>query len=414
MSVDYTEALEKLTDHAAVVGTEEILLEEMYGRVLACDVAAEENVPAFARSPYDGYAFRAEDTSDATPENGKVLKVIDNIQAGQASGCRVTEGTAVRLMTGAPLPEGADAVCKYEDTDYTSDTVTVKSRFSHGDNVIMPGEDIRKGTVLAHSGTGADAGLMGTLASLGIGRIRVFRRPVAGIISTGNEIVEIQNGNGFRGEAPLPFGKIWNSNRYTIEAALKSIGFDTLYLGHAGDDIKEMAGQINKGFDKCDVIISTGGVSVGDYDLVPDAMKECGYDIIVRGVRMKPGMACAYGVKDNKLYLGLSGNPASSLTNLHCVCYPALKKITGLSEFRHEMIRMKLKNDVKKGSGAVRFIRGRLVMENGEAFLDAGNEQGNIVISSSIGCNAYGIIKGIDAPNKAGDTVDGFITTALW
>ncbi len=414
MSVDYTEALEKLTEHATVAGTEEIPLEEVYGRVLAHDVIAGENVPAFARSPYDGYAFRAEDTSYATPEKGIVLKVIDNIQAGQASGCRVTEGTAVRLMTGAPVPDGADAVCKYEDTDYTSDTVTVKNRFGHGDNVIMPGEDIRKGSLLAHSGTVADAGLMGTMASLGMERVRVYKRPVAGIISTGNEIVEIPNGSGPGCEASLPFGKIWNSNRYTIEAALKSIGFDTMYLGHAGDDIKEISRLINEGFAKCDAIISTGGVSAGDYDLVPDAMKECGYDIMIRGVRMKPGMACAYGVKDNKLYLGLSGNPASSLTNLQCVCYPALKKITGTSAYRHEMIRMKLKNDCRKGSMAIRFIRGRLVIENGEAFLDAGNEQGNIVISSSIGCNAYGMIKGIDASYKAGDAVDGFITAALW
>ena len=401
MATDPREAVKILADSVAVMGTEEINLENAAGRVLAEDIIAKENVPSFDRSPYDGYAFRAEDTAGAADEKPVILKVIENIRAGQQASSAITGGCAIRLMTGAPLPEGADAICKYEDTDFTDTQVAIRQKYRSGENVIRAGEDISKGSRLARRGSVIDAGLTGIMASLGMLKVPVYKRLKAGIISTGDEVVGAES-------VPGP-GKIRNSNRYTIAAALDGIGADTLYLGHATDDIKDIKDLIIKGERECDIIISTGGVSAGDYDLVPDAMEGSGYEILVRGVRMKPGMACAYGLKEGKIMLALSGNPASSLTNLQCICYPALKKLAGYRDYDHKLIKLKLKNECKKAGKGTRFLRGKFELTDGEAYLDFPKEQGNVVISSAAFCNAYGIVTDMKAPVPAGTLVDAFL-----
>jgi molybdopterin molybdotransferase len=243
------------------------------------------------------------------------------------------------------------------------------------------------------------------MASLGIRQAEVYRRVIAGIISTGDEVTDLSE--------PLKPGMIRNSNRYTIAAALESIGIDTVYLGHAGDDKEETKKLILLGEAGCDVVVSTGGVSAGEYDLVPDAMEAAGYELLVRGVDIKPGMACAYGVKDNMIMLALSGNPASSLTNLQCVCYPALRKLMGMEGYGHELIKMKIGNDFLKKSKGVRFIRGTVKIEKGNAVFRASGAQGNVVISSTIGCNAYGIITDKEGSIKAGTMIDGFLVNPI-
>ncbi len=403
--MDYEEAALLLEKTINPVETEDIPIEKCLGRVLGSDITAAENVPSFDRSPYDGYAFRAEDTTDASEAKPVTLRVVENIRAGQMPAQKTESGMATRLMTGAPIPEGANAVCKYEDTEFTDESVTIKNEYKPGDNVVTAGEDIRFGTVVLNKGYRIDAGMMGTLASLGIMSVSVYRMPVAGILSTGDEVVEA---GGF-----LPPGKIRNSNRYTIAAALESIGVQTVYLGQAADTVEDICRLIREGEDKCDMLISTGGVSVGDYDLVPDAMKECGYEIPVRGVAMKPGMACAYGIKkedsNTRLMLGLSGNPASSLTNLQCVCYPAIKKMMGLDQYEHQVVQIKVGDEIKKGAGkGTRFVRGRIAFRDGDIFFDAPSSQGNVVISSAAGCDAYGVVSGLKAPIKTGTKINVF------
>ena len=400
MRTDYKTATDLLIGYVSTVGTEKKDIDELYGRILSEDITAAENVPDFERSPYDGYAFKAEDTVNASDKNPVTLNVTENIRAGEVAKNRIVNGTAIRIMTGATIPDGADAVCMYEDTEYTDTSVSLKREYAPGDNIIKPGEDIREGTLIARRGTMADAGLIGTLASLGMAKVNVYKRPLAGIISTGDELVDAH--------LTPSRGKIRNSNRYTITAALREIGYDTIYLGHAGDSIEDTKRLIIRGQSECDVIISTGGVSAGDYDLVPEAMSEAGYEIPVRGVGMKPGMACAYGTANGKLMLALSGNPASSLTNLQCICYPALRKLAGYREYEHRMISMKLKEDCPKAGRGTRFIRGHIEYENGEVYLSASSEQGNVVISSAIGCNAYGILSDMKAPVMKGTVIRGF------
>ncbi|MBR5376829.1 MAG: molybdopterin molybdotransferase MoeA [Lachnospiraceae bacterium] len=398
--MDYREAVKLLSGMADPVGTQEEDLSLSFGRILGADIKADENVPSFDRSPYDGYAFRADDTKEASKGHPVTLKVIENIRAGQMPRGKVKSGTAVRLMTGAPIPAGADAVCKYEDTDFTDDTVSLRECYSPGENIVTAGEDIRKGTTVAKKGYPVDAGTAGTLASLGHLRVCVYKRPVAGILATGDEVTDP--------EKELLPGKIRNSNRFIMAAALKGIGFDTVYLGQADDTVEDIGRLILKGYDTCDVIISTGGVSAGDYDLVPDAMEGCGYEILARGVGMKPGMACAYGMKEKKLMLALSGNPASALTNLQCVCYPALKKMAGYAVYDHQIVHFKTGQDILKTGGGTRFVRGRTLIRDGQLILDAPSAQGNVVISSAVGCDAYGVLSGVKAPVMSGSDIEGF------
>lgn len=398
---DYETAVKLLIDHSKEIALEKADLDALNGRILAEYITAEENVPSFDRSPYDGYAFIASDTSMASKDTPVTLKVLENIRAGEIPRYSVSQGSAIRLMTGAPIPDGADAVCKYEDTEFTEEEVRLKRSYRPGENVIRSGEDIKKGSLLACSGMIVDTGIIGILASLGITKVKVFRKPVAGIISTGDEVIDIN--------APLYPGAIRNTNKYLIASALKSLGMETVYLGHACDDADKIKELILNGEGLCDIIVSTGGVSKGDYDLVPEAMENSGYEIFVRGVDIKPGMACAYGKKNDRLMLALSGNPASSLTNLQCVCYPALRKLMGISEYEHKIIPMRLKKDINKHGRALRLLRGRIELTDGYVVLDAAAEQGNIVISSTKGCNAYGIIPALKDPFKAGDVIKGFV-----
>lgn len=398
----YDEAVRILTDHVSEVSTVTVKTEELYGRILAEDIVSNEDVPAYARSPYDGYAFRASDSKGASKGNPVVLDVIESIRVDQVPFNFVSPGTAIRLVTGSPVPGGADAICKYEDTEFTDNEVTLKREYAPGENIICAGEDIKRGACLARKGTIIDTGLTGTMASLGINRADVYRRVIAGIISTGDEVVDIN-------EALRP-GMIRNSNKYTVAAALESIGIDTVYLGHAADDREEISRLILEGANSCDIIISTGGVSAGEYDLVPDAMEAAGYSLLVKGVDIKPGMACAYGIKGGSLMLALSGNPASSLTNLQSICYPALRKLMGISEYDNKTVKLKLKKDCVKKADGTRIIRGRVTIEDGNAMFMPADAQGNVVISSSIGCNAYAVTTGERRVLKAGTLIEGFMT----
>ncbi len=397
---DFITARDLLLNVVQPVGTEELPLSECFGRVLAASVTAAENVPPFDRSPYDGYALRSVDTVGASREAPVTLRIIEEVPAGAVPTRPCTQGSAVKILTGAPIPEGADAVINYERTEFTESSVKIFAPIKSGDNIVRTGEDVRKGDILVREGQVIDPGAAGTLAAQGIARPKVYRRPKVGVISTGNEVTEI--------DAPLAPGKIYNSNRYTLLAALQEIGCESVYLGLAGDCPEAICELIRKGLADCDAVVTTGGVSVGDYDFTPDAMERAGVNILFRGVQLKPGMACAYGEKEGKLVCGLSGNPASSLTNFYTVAAPALKKMTGLRDYAPQEIQVTLAADFKKKSPATRLLRGRLDLSDGTVRLVIAKDQGNVVISSAIGCDGMAIVPGGTGPIAAGTTLKGF------
>lgn len=398
---DYITAREILLDAAAPVETERLDLTQSGGRILAQDLIAAENIPVFDRSPYDGYAFRAADTITATREQPVTLRVLEEIPAGAVPTLPVTEGTASKILTGAPIPEGADAVIKFEDTVFTTDTVTLFSPAKSGQNIVRTGEDVWKGKTLACRGDIIDPGLAGTLASQGIAAPTVYRRPKAGILSTGSELVEAGD--------PLGPGKIYNANRHTLETALNRMGYDCTYLGTAGDCVEDICALIRRGLAECDVVVSTGGVSVGNYDLTPAAMEQAGVTLLFRGVDMKPGMACAYGSCSGKLICALSGNPASALINFYAVAFPALRKIAGYRDPVPQAIQVTLADRFGKKSPKLRFLRGTLALKDGTVRMTLPSDQGNVILSSTIGCNVMAIIPAGSGPVEAGTVLEGLL-----
>lgn len=405
--MEYEKASKLLSSLVKPVGTEQVRLGQCAGRVLAEDLKALENVPAFDRSPYDGYAFRAQDTARASREHPVTLRILEEVPAGAVPSVEVTEGTAAKILTGAPIPAGADAVVMYEKTQFTKTEVTLFQSASAGENIIRAGEDIKQGQVLAESGTRIDPGLAGTLASLGIAAPVVYRRPRTGIISTGSELVDFAEAD-LSGKPPAP-GKIRNTNRYTFSAALLQDGCDPDFLGTAGDDAEKIAELILEGLKRCDLVLLTGGVSAGDYDLTPAAMEKAGCELLIRGVGLKPGMACCYGIRDGKLVCGLSGNPSSSLTNYYAVLRPAVRKLTGLVPYAPETIRVTLAEGFGKKSKELRLLKGKCDLKDGRVLMHPSKGQGNVMISSSIGCDVMAVVPAGSGPLEAGTELNGFL-----
>ena len=397
----YEKAQELLLMAVKPVKMEAVPLSQCCGRILAQVLIAQENVPAFDRSAYDGYALRAEDTASASKGSPVTLQILEEISAGLTPTQNVVAGTAIKVLTGAPIPEGADVVVMYEKTNFTEKTVKLFSPLKAGDNVVRMGEDVQKGTLLAQSGTVIDPGLAGTLAAQGVVMPLVYKIPRVAILSTGSELVEA--------DIVPEEGKIRNANRYMLESALRQLGCEPVNLGIAGDSVMEISALLNKGLAGCDALITTGGVSVGDYDLVPAAMEESGIEVLFRGVDMKPGMACAYGTKDGKLICGLSGNPASSLTNYYAVLLPALRKLTGRRVYLSQEVQVTLSNGFSKKSPKTRFLRGMLELKNGVVCMEVPKAQGNVVLSSSIGCNVMAVVPEGSGSLDAGTVLKGFL-----
>lgn len=399
--MDYLAARDLLLSRISPVGTEETALLDCAGRVLARELTAAADVPAFDRSPYDGYAFRAADVAAATREAPVTLRILEEVPAGAVPTKAVAAGTATKVLTGAPVPEGADAVINFEVTEFTAEAVTLFAPVKPGSNIVRRGEDVKRGAVLLCAGQVVDAGAAGVLAAQGVARPEVYRVPKVAILSTGSELVEADKEAG-------P-DMIRNSNAYTLAAALKQNGFAPVYLGIAGDSAEAIEALLREGLETCDAVVCTGGVSVGDYDLTPDAMERAGVELLFRGVSLKPGMACAYGVKDGKPVCGLSGNPASSMTNFYAVALPALKKLAGREDAAPPEITVKLQTAFPKPSRGTRLLRGRLDLTGGAAEMALSAEQGNVALSSTVGNNVMAVVPAGSGPLPAGTELKGFL-----
>jgi molybdopterin molybdotransferase len=405
---DYREARDAMLEQVGPVGTETAALSASAGRVLAQEVIAQADIPPFDRSPYDGYAFRAQDVENASEQTPVTLRIVDYIAAGDVPHTCIRAGEAAHLMTGAPVPEGADAVLPFERTRFTEEEVTIDAPVKSGSNVIYAGEDVRKGTVLCSPGIRIDAGLAGTLAGQGIFQPLVYKKPLVGVISTGSEILE-------ENEPPAP-GHIYNSNRYSLQAACELAGCRSVYIGTAGDDRDVIAGLIGKAVQTCHAVILSGGVSVGDFDCTPEAMVQSGVRLLAHGLSLKPGMAGAYGIYDADHesghcrgeekgsgaipVFGLSGNPAACMTAFYAVVLPVLRRQMGYAAGAclPPQIRVRLAKDYSRKNQSTRLLRGKVDLKAAVQEMEITGGQGNQVLSSVAGSNAFAEI-------PAGETV---------
>ena len=402
--VSLEEASRLMFEMRQEIGTENVCLMDALYRVLAQDILAGENVPSFNRSPFDGYAMRAADLASASPEQPVTLSVTEEVPAGHMPRLEVSPGQAAKIMTGAPVPAGADCVVKFEETREDGDSIIVSAQCKSGQNIIPIGEDIAKGTMIAPKGTVIDPALIGMMASLGMEDVPVYRQPNVAILSTGDEVVPVG--------AELTQGKTRNSNAYALAGALLAIGAKPVFLGIARDETEAIGAAVESGLRDADMIITTGGVSVGDYDLMQEALQKIGTRAIFWRIRIKPGGAVLAARKYGKMILCLSGSPAAAMLSFHLLASPYVCRMAGRSRWQNEEIDVALKSGINKPSFHKRFVRGRLAVEDGRSVMITAEKQGNGVLDSFIGAALLGMIPECSGPIPPGTRIKAYVTRA--
>ncbi len=366
------DGLQMILERLVTVEQEFVPAEEAAGRVLAKTLISPENIPPFRRSPLDGYAFRAEDTKHASEQTPVALEIIEEIPAGKAPEHVLEPMQAVRIMTGAPLPEGADAVEKFEVVEADEKTLHLTQVYSSGCNVVPIGEDIQEGAQVLEQGTVISPAYLGILAGLGFVQIPVYRKPQICLISTGSELVSI--------DSPLTLGKIRNSSIYTLKAFLEEHGAEVKMVPIVEDDADKIAEAIDQALEQADLVFTTGGVSVGDYDLLQVAMKQLEADILFWKMQMKPGGAFLASYHKGKPVISLSGNPSAAAMALFLVGLPVVHKMAGRKDFLLKTCKVKLLEGFRKKCPVRRFLPGKLVLQDGEAYISVTPSQGNGIL----------------------------------
>ena len=401
LSVD--DALQRILDAFSPLPVEHRPLDEALGYVLAADVVAGSAVPAFPNSAMDGFAVRAADTSGATPGCPVPLQVIAEAAAGYPCAATVRPGTAVRIMTGAPIPSGADAVVRFEETDEVFGTtrlgvgavVTIHRAVSEGDNVRPVGEDVQAGATVLHAGARIRPAEIGVLAALNCTQVPVHRRPRVGILATGDEIVD-------PGE-PLAAGQIRNSNAPMLAAMVARVGGDPVSLGIARDCTSELRHALAKAAG-LDLLLTTGGVSVGDYDLVKQVLQREG-QIDVWSVRIKPGKPLAFGWLDQTPLLGLPGNPVAAAVAFEQFARPAIRTMLGDRNLSLPTIMARLTGRVENRGGRRHFVRVAVSSTPGGYEARVAGCQGSGVLSTLARANGLLVISETAAAVNDGDLV---------
>ncbi len=380
------EAQEIVLDSVSVLGIERVSLSDSQGRVLAEDVAPKFDVPPHDNSSVDGYAVRAADTDGASADSPRRLGVLEEIPAGAVPSAVVGSGKTSRIMTGAILPKGADAVVMVENTRQREETVEVFKAVEAGQNVRYRGEDVRKGNRVLFGGTVIGPGEIGLLAAFQRSRVSVRRRPVAAILSTGDEVVEID-------EKLVP-GKIVNSNSYSLSALVRECNGVPVNLGIARDSEADIAAAIRSAL-SADLVLSTGGVSVGDYDYVKKVLQDLGADMRFWRVKMKPGKPLAYGLLQGKPFFGLPGNPVSCMVSFLLFARPAMRKMMDYGPYDWQLpsVPAILENDLAAGGDRRHYLRARITRAGGRFHATTVAGQGSGMLSSMTGTNGLVMVE---------------------
>ncbi|MCH7760732.1 molybdopterin molybdotransferase MoeA [candidate division TA06 bacterium] len=338
--ITVVEAREIILKEVTTIGTVSVDLRESSGRVLAEDVVASEEIPPFDNTAMDGYALRAGDVRGASSERPVMLNVVGEVAAGKTSERHVLQGQAMRIMTGAPIPEGADAVVPLERVESNGNEVTVLKEVKIGENVRSAGGDVRPGTLLLKKGRRLKPADLGVLASLGFQRVKVSKQPKVSLLATGDELLDV-------GELLEP-GKIRNSSSYALSSLLSGYGAIPVDLGIAKDRRDEIEEKMREGL-KADVLVTIGGVSVGDYDLVQEVLKKMGMEVLFWKVAVKPGKPLLFGRLQDTLVFGLPGNPVSAIVTNELFIKPALFKMMDRKDWSPTIVRATL-----QGKGLLR------------------------------------------------------------
>lgn len=347
------EAQGLLLKETKVNDIEEVNIFNSLGRVLAEDILSPIDSPPFNKSPLDGYAVIAKSLEGVSKENPRILKVIDKVFAGEVSCKKVGDGEAIRIMTGAKIPKGADCIVKQEDTEALNEN-EVRIFVSHKayDNFIYQGEDFKRGIKIINKDKFLASSIITAIASLGISKVKVYKKPIVGIITTGDELQE-------PGEE-LKEGKIFNSNKAFLYTRLLELGAEPRIFDIAKDSIEGIVSVVEKAEKECQIIISTGGVSVGEKDLVLRAVEFIGYRRLFWKISMKPGSPMFSAVKNGVIYIGLSGTPVAAATTFELTARRVIAKMLNCKDIDIRKVEGILQDEFKKKSPKRRFLRVRV------------------------------------------------------
>ncbi len=392
------DARKTVLDSVRPLGLEKVGLLEALGRVLGEDIIAARDNPPWDNSAMDGFAVRSEDIKqEHAITKPTVLKVIEDVPAGKAATRSVGPGQAIRIMTGAPVPKGADTVVKVEETEPAGDSVRIFKPEPRGANIRPQGEDVKKGDCIIAKGTQIRPAEAGMLAILAKSFIFVYQRPRVAILSTGDELADL--------DERFDEDKIVNSNSYGIAAAVQEAGGIPFLLGIARDQPVALKEKIAHGLN-ADILVLSGGVSMGDYDFTKAVFKELGAEMHFWKLAIRPGQPLAFGRIQHTLAFGLPGNPVSSMVTFEQLVRPAMLKMSGHRGYGRPVVKAVFQEKFSKRPDRRHFLRGILSMENGVLKVRTTGDQGSGILTSMVKANGL-----IDVPEHVerlnpGDTVD--------
>ncbi|MYE54161.1 MAG: molybdopterin molybdotransferase MoeA [Chloroflexi bacterium] len=402
------DALERILRHFHTLEAKQTPLLDAIGQVLAEDALAAHDIPPLDNSAMDGYALQAADVHGASADNPITLKVAGSIAAGELPTVAVTQGNTVRIMTGAPVPDGADAVVPFEDTDEMQrraegiplTEIAIRYQVAIGDDIRPAGQDVRKGQSVIQAGAMLRPSEIGVLASLGYDTVSVFRRPVVAILATGNELLEPG--------VPYQPGMIYDSNTYSVAASVIRYGGIPKLIGIARDNLESMNASLKDGLDS-DMLVTSAGVSKGDYDMVKDVLSQHG-EIDFWSVRMRPAKPLAFGILDAEggrkvPLLGLPGNPVSTIVAFEQFGRAAIRRMLGKPDAPKPTITAVLDEPIHNGDNRRVFARAVVRRENGVYRASLTGDQGSNLLTSMARANGLAICHEDIPVKRAGETV---------
>jgi len=394
--IDVWEAMKIINGEIKLLKPDKVYIVDCLNRVLSEDIFSFDNLPPFDKSAMDGYAIRSCDTQN---KENILLKIKSIIKAGDFCSESLKENETYKIMTGAMMPKGADAVIQIEKVIAKSDNLYISEEVKKGNNIIKLGEEISNGDIALKKGTLIRPPEIGLLASLGYEFLNVYKTPTIGIVITGDELIDIN--------CKLEKGKIRNSNEYSLKALIRSVNAEVFSVGIVKDDRLALKEKIMLAFEKSDIVISSGGASVGDYDFVKDILREIKADIKFTSIAIKPGKPTAFAVYNEKLFFALPGNPTALISTFEKFVKPAIKSMMGITEHESKEFSVTLKDDFKAKVGREKYVFVNIRKEDGVYYAyQAGSQCSN---HSRAMCNANGviIIPKECGSVKVGDVING-------
>ncbi len=386
MAFSVHEASDRILADIRPLEIEHVPLRDALGRVLAEDVRSPIEHPPWDNSSMDGYAVRAADVASASASSPIVLPVLETVRAGQRPSRPLDSGAAIRVMTGAPVPDGADTVIRVEDTDGGETHVEIRDARDAGRNVRPRGEDLRIGAVAVERGVAIDAAKLGVLASVGCAHVPVHRRPRVAVLASGDELVDV---DAF--DSVLRGDRIVSSNSYTLGAAVLAAGGDVVDLGIVADDPNAYRERI-EGARGCDLLVTSGGVSVGAYDFTKDVLRSLGAELQLWRIRMRPGAPLGFGMLGGMPWIGLPGNPVSAMVTFELFARPLIRRQRGETKIFRRTIEAVAGEAITIGAPLTHFLRGVVDWTSDGPVVTLTGPQGSGLLTSMARANALIVV----------------------